>query len=166
MRLLWCVTGGGYLLRQCVGAMEDMSGHHEISLLFSDAGFEVTKAYGLFDKMSQISCEIIKKQGPSCPVSGSNRFEAVIVAPATANTVAKIVNGIADTSVTNVVAQFLKRNIEVVFLPTDSREKVESEIPSGKMMSVYPREVDIKNVGILKKMGGVTVVEEPGEIEI
>lgn len=168
MRVLWCITGGGYLLTECLDQMETISKEHELSLLFSDAGCEVAHLYGLYDKISGLSSDVLleNEQGPSCPISGSARFKKAVVAPCTANTVAKVVNGIADSAVTNVVAQFIKRDIDVIVVPTDHEKVVSSRIPSGKVVKVHCRPVDLENVERLKKMRGITVVGDPKEIRI
>ncbi len=57
-------------------------------------------------------------------------YKALIVAPATTNTIAKIVHGIADTLVTEAVSQAQKAGVPVYVLPTDVKpEGAETVLP-------------------------------------
>ena len=121
MRILWCVTGAGHFLAECVENFEKLSKKHYVTCVISNAGLEVAKAYGVLSKIKKLSKDVIleKQQGYSTPLSGSQKFDVAIVAPCTANTCAKIVGGVSDSAVSNITSQFLKRRIPVVILPTD-----------------------------------------------
>ena len=56
-------------------------------------------------------------------------FDLLIIAPATANTVAKIANGIADSIVTNAAALSNKAEIPVYILPTEVKEGTYTRTP-------------------------------------
>jgi len=165
--LIWCITGAGHLLKETVEAMEDLSKRYSITAAYSKAGAEISQMYGLEDRISKLSKEVIhpKSQGASAPVSASRRFGVAVVAPATANTVAKIVCGIADTVPTNVVAQSLKVGRKVVVLPTDQVREIETAVPSGNMVSLTARDIDLKNVEGLKRVEGVVVTASPEELK-
>ena len=47
------------------------------------------------------------------------KYDLIVISPTTANTVAKIVNGIADNLITNVVAQSGKGQIPLIIVPVD-----------------------------------------------
>ena len=73
--------------------------------------------------------------------------------PATANTVAKIVVGIADTLVTNAVAQANKADIPIYIFPVDQKPgSLTTVLPSGESFTLTAREVDLVNVEKLKAM--------------
>lgn len=167
MRVLWCFTGAGHFLRECVQELGRLSNSHEITCLISNAGEEVVNAYGLLEEIEGACKEVVyeRNQGYSTPLSGSKRFDAAVVAPATANTVAKVVCGVADSAVSNVVSQFMKRKIMVVFLPTDQEKVVETFLPGGKKSRVYCRTIDLFNVEKLKKLEFVEVAAWPAEIK-
>jgi len=135
----WAVTGAGHYLAESVVAMREISRKNRVCTFVSRAGEEVAKMYGLFDRLSEISGggyleEIFleREEGASSPKAGRfmmNRFDLLIIAPATANTVAKIVCGIADSLPTNAAALANKAKVPVYVLPTDVQESAETEPP-------------------------------------
>jgi len=154
MKIAWCITGAGHFLEESYevfrtikkGARPDASNlkpqtpNLKITIFISNAGVEVLRMYGIFNKLKEISSgdymeEIFteKEQGSSSPKAGRfslKKYDAVVVSPATSNTVAKIAYGIADSLVTNVVSLAMKACIPVYIVPTDgSPGKVESEMP-------------------------------------
>ena len=140
MNIIWAITGAGHLLKESMEILDAISNKHNITLALSKAGEEVITLYGLNKKMKKIinkktSNSIVQEdeQKYSYPFSGKithEKYDLIIIAPATANTTAKIVHGIADTLVTNIVAQSGKGEIPLIILPVDQKEgPVESIIP-------------------------------------
>ncbi|MBU4201617.1 MAG: hypothetical protein L6243_06400 [Candidatus Altiarchaeales archaeon] len=132
MRILWCITGAGHLLQECVEVIE--KSQDEVTVALSSAGEEVARTYGLFDRIKKVAVETIleSEQGSSYPVSGrmaKKEYDVLVVAPCTANTVAKTVHGIADSLASNLVAQAQKSEIPIVILPTDFEESQKTKIP-------------------------------------
>jgi dihydromethanopterin reductase (acceptor) len=73
-----------------------------------------------------------QEQGFSSPLVGrlaKGEYDLVIVSPCTANTVAKIVAGIADSLITNVVAQAVKSATPAYIVPTDFEKIQETTVP-------------------------------------
>ena len=111
----------------------------KVTTALSRAGLEVARLYGVLDHLSAISpggyYEEIFVDDPLRPVSRvpgrvmAGRYDVVVLAPATANTVAKIVRGIADTIVSQAFSMALKSGTTVVVLPSDHSEVVEAEMP-------------------------------------
>jgi len=133
--IIWCITGAGQFLEDTYKFIKKLNKQKEydVTIAFSAAGYEVVCMYGL-EKIKNYAREVIleENQGKSTPFCGrlSRRdYDFVVVAPATANTVSKIVYGIADTLVTNVVAQAGKTKTPVFILPTDAEKFQETEIP-------------------------------------
>lgn len=132
MKILWTITGAGHLLRESFEVLERLSYLHEITVALSNAAQEVIQLYGLNDKLNQIISQnrdnqliTEEQQRYSYPFSGKithNKYDVVILSPATANTTAKIVNGIADTLVTNIIAQSGKGQIPTIIVPVDMEE--------------------------------------------
>ncbi|MCX8206500.1 MAG: dihydromethanopterin reductase (acceptor) [Methanothrix sp.] len=133
-RVAWGITGGGQYLAESVRAMREVAARHRVCTFVSKAGEEVLRMYGLLDGLHEISRgsyleEIFleRESGSSFPMTGRfmlGRFDMLLIAPATSNTVAKIACGIADTIVTNAAALAEKADVPVLVLPTDVREVV------------------------------------------
>lgn len=137
--LAWAITGGGHYLNEVFGLMLELSPQHRITCFVSGAAEEVVKIYGLWERLREISdgshyCEVFTDRSDGSSAIHAGRlsrgvYSALIVAPATANTVAKTCLGVADTLVTNAVAQALKGGCHVLILPTDQSETVETTLP-------------------------------------
>ncbi len=171
MKILWCITGAGHFLEETVEFMETMARKHEVTAVFSTAALEVVKMYGFFERVKKISREIIleQEQGASSPFVGkvtSGKYNLILVAPCTANTTAKIAHGIADSLVTNLVAQAIKSKLSVTILPTDYQKKEITTTPEGKKVPIYLRSVDINNVKKAEQLEGMKVIRKLEELKI
>jgi flavoprotein len=90
----------------------------------------------------------------------------LIIAPTTANTVAKLATGIADTLLCNATIMALKSFIPVYILPCDYREGVTvTQLPDGSKMKIQVRKEDVENTKKLAAMDGIVIVEKPEEIQ-
>jgi dihydromethanopterin reductase (acceptor) len=128
------------MLKESYAAMKAIKAEgHSITTFMSRAGEEVSRMYGLDEAVNEISDgtylnEVYRdsNQGASFPKIGRfnvGRYDIFILMPATSNTVAKIVYGIADTLVTNCAAQAMKGGIPSLIVPVDWEQKVTSEMP-------------------------------------
>lgn len=100
----------------------------------SEAGFYVLRMYGLWKRFAQnvtsLALEHLEK-----PVYQSalrvwgGTYAAVVIAPCTTNTVAKLVEGIADTLVTCVATYARKTKTPLVVAPADVGERRQSLLP-------------------------------------
>jgi len=134
MKILWCVTGAGQFLSESVESMDAFAQGNQVTLVLSKAGHEVCRMYGVLGELEKKYSEIVAEegQGRSSPIVGrlsQKEYEKVVVAPCTANTAAKIVCGIADSLVSNIVAQAGKCKVPVYILPTDAIKKQKTKIP-------------------------------------
>ena len=87
-----------------------------------------------------------------------HKYEFLLIAPATSNTVAKIANGIGDTMLTNATVMSLKAFVPVYVAPTDYREgTVYTKLPNGKEMKLRVRREE-------ERMEDVFVLEGPQKI--
>ena len=140
-KLLWVITGAGYKMR---AIFEVISGLKEelglkITTALTRAGHEIARLYGILDRLSEISpggyYEEIFVDDPLRPVSRlpgrvmMGSYDAIAIAPATANSVAKMVLGIADTIATQAFSMAEKARTPVVIMPSDGAEAVEAELP-------------------------------------
>jgi dihydromethanopterin reductase (acceptor) len=138
----WAITGAGHFLEETFETITELvkTQNATVTIFLSCAGKQVVQTYGLWGKLNEVSPEgplqeIVTESTKDPAFSSAGRFildmyDVLIVSPATANTVAKIVYGIADSLVTNLVAQAQKANISVYLVPTDQEEGcVETTLP-------------------------------------
>jgi len=144
MRIGWAITGAGHLLDESVAVIEDLAKDNEITIFLSNAGEEVLKMYGLFERIAAITGGYYKElaldsdQSFSFPISGRlslGKYDVFIVSPTTSNTVAKIVHGISDTLVTNSVAQAGKGGVKTLIIPVD--------MESGDVKTILPSKLEL-----------------------
>jgi dihydromethanopterin reductase (acceptor) len=145
MKIAWAFTGAGHLLLESVKILEEISKNHHVTVLLSGAGEEVLKMYGLFDRVKSVTGgyyhELVREQDQmwSYPISGRfslGRYDLLIVSPTTSNTIAKLVHGIADSLITNSVAQAGKGKIKTLLVPVD--------LESGDLQTVLPSKLELE----------------------
>jgi dihydromethanopterin reductase (acceptor) len=142
MNLAWGITGAGHFLLESFEVFKELKQkNHELKVttFLSRAGEEVVRMYGLSNELSNISggeyleeCFYEREQGASFPKAGRlllQRYDALVISPATSNTTAKLVCGIADTLVTNAAAQAVKGSVPVYIVPVDIAGTIESRMP-------------------------------------
>ena len=144
MRIGFAFTGAGHLLRESVHLAEKLAKEHEVTVFLSGAAEEVLKMYGLYERIERITGGKYRElatdsnQKFSYPITGRlsiGKYDLLIVSPTTANTVSKIVHGIADTLVTNAVAQSGKGAVPVYMVPVD--------IHPGPVDTVLPSKIEL-----------------------
>ena len=144
MRIAWGISGAGHLLQESVNILIELSKEHEVTVLLSGAGEEVLKMYGLFESVKNLTGgkyrELILEddQRASFPMTGRfslGTYDLLIVSPTTSNTIGKIVNGIADTLITNAVAQAGKGRVKTYIIPVD--------LESGDLETVLPSKLEL-----------------------
>jgi len=128
------------------------------------------KWYKLWDtlknRFSQVQVEVNANAPFLAGKLQTGHYDVFIVAPATANTVAKIAHGVADTLITNAVSQAAKAMIPVYIYPVDNKKgEIETVLPDGEILKLQIRDVDVENVANLRKMEHITVLENAEEIE-
>ncbi|MCX9075115.1 MAG: dihydromethanopterin reductase (acceptor) [Candidatus Methanoperedens sp.] len=142
MKLAWGITGAGHFLRESFEIIKELkrTAHDlKVTTFVSRAGEEVIRMYGLMDDLRRISdgsyleeTFFESQQGASAPKTGRfllNKYDALIISPATSNTTAKLACGIADTLITNAAAQAVKGGVHVYVVPVDISGFIESEMP-------------------------------------
>lgn len=146
MRIAWGLTGAGHLLEDSVNTLKLLKNEgHEISIYLSGAAEEVLKMYGLYNPVKTLASgnyynELVLEQDQkwSYPMTGRfslGKYDLLVVSPTTSNTIGKIVNGIADTLVTNAVAQAGKGKVKTCIVPVD--------IEAGDLETVLPSKLEL-----------------------
>jgi archaeoflavoprotein AfpA len=171
IKIVWGITGSGDLLPEVTKELEKLvdTGKVEITACLSKAAKMVVNWYKLSERIEKISKRVLHEYDANSPfIAGPlqiGKYNGLLVAPATANTVAKIVHGIADTLVTNAVAQAQKGGIEIIILPVDQKPgKTTTLLPTGEEKTLIMRDIDIENTEKLKGMKGIKVIEAPEDI--
>lgn len=143
-RVAWAFTGSGHFIKEC---LELAGALPAVDLFLSRAAAEVLQAYGYPVRDLQDRFKLFRDTAASAPPVGlfyKGHYDLVVVAPATSNTVAKMVFGISDTLVTNVYAQAGKCRVPSIVFACDAAPEMETEAPGGMVM-VYPRPIDLEN---------------------
>ena len=172
IRIAWGITGAGDYLADSLEIMRRVSEDEnmEVTVLVSKNAQIVIKWYRLWGEIKSSFEKVKIERGPNQPfIAGPLQvgyYRLFYVSPATANTTAKIVSGIADTLITNCVSQAIKGGTPVYIYPVDQDPgSIETEIPGGRTISIRTRNVDLDNSRRLGEMEGITVLKRPGDIE-
>ena len=170
-RIAWGITGSGDQMIETYSVLVDVQERTgiETMVFLSKEGETVMKWYHLWDKIQRDFPNFKVDAGPNSPfIAGPLQmgyYDFLLIAPATANTVAKIVYGIADTLVTNSVSQTAKGKTPIFILPVDlKRGTVKTSAPNGRTFELTMREVDVTNSEKLAKMENITILESPYDI--
>ncbi len=173
VRVAWGITGSGDRLRETLDVMRKLvishPGYVEVEVFLSKAGEQVTRMYGVFDELRATFPHTWAEQNSNSPfIAGrlhKGDFTLLLVAPASSNTVAKVVHGIADTLLTNGTIQALKARVPVYVMPTDLHEgEIATTLPDGRPLTMRVRREDAENSMMLARLEGVKVIKGPDEI--
>lgn len=160
MDIAWGITGAGHFLPECIDLVLELG---RVDVFLSRAAEEVLRMYHLEDDVHRAAAAVIRDNMTSAPVVGRfaqpGRYRALVIAPATSNSVAKFVRGISDSLITNLFAHAGKNRVPIIVLPTDVAPEMDSIAPGKKMIKVYPRAIDLANTARLRQFPAVTVVE-------
>ena len=172
-KIAWGITGAGDLINETLEVMKGLKeayrGSLEIEVYLSKAGEQVLRFYRLGDELREGFDRVQVERDANTPfITGRlqlGRFDFLLIAPATSNTVAKLAHGISDTMLTNGAIQALKANVPVYVMPVDYREgTVVTILPNGKELELRVRKEDAENVRKISGMDGVTTFEKPEAI--
>ncbi len=151
------MTGAGEFLKDSVEALEELD--VGITIFLSGAAEEVLRSYGLFTLIKK-NWDVVTDESFSSPKAGKvslGEYNRVVVSPATANTIAKTANGIADNLVTTAVSLAIKSMIPVYMVPSDwvskNVEIPDTLTPGGATVHMSPRKSDLRNLGYLEDEG-------------
>jgi archaeoflavoprotein AfpA len=170
-RIAWGITGSADQMIETYSVLVDIKNRPgiEIMVFLSKEAETVMKWYHLWDRLQKDFPDFKVDAGPNSPfIAGrlqTGYYDFLLIAPTTANSVAKIVCGIADTLVTNAVSQTAKGKTPIFILPADrKRGTVKALAPNGRIFELTMRRIDIENSEKLGTMENITVLESPYEI--
>ena len=172
-RVAWGVTGSGERLAETIETMKKIKKQYQsivdINVYLSKAGDQVLEYYRQANTLKEDFSKIWVEINANAPFLAGQlqigKFEFLLIAPATSNTVAKISMGIADSLLTNAAIMALKGFTPVYILPTDYKEgTTTTKLPDGRDLKLRIRGEDVENVRKLATMQGVFLLEEPVHI--
>ena len=155
-RLAWAITGSGHYLKECLDIIHTLD---DVDLFLSKAAAEVLQQYGYKHNVGKVYQD---KTASSVPVElfYEGKYHTLVIAPATSNTIAKMVCGISDNLVTNLYAQAGKTRVPSIIFACDTAPELESDAPRDNVVKVYPRNIDLENIVKIKNFEETTVVED------
>jgi archaeoflavoprotein AfpA len=168
----WGITGSGDRIVETYEVMSGIKKEYEdveVRVYLSRAGEQVVKYYRLTDKLKNDFDRVYVEINANSPFLAGQlqigRFEFLLIAPATSNTVAKISMGVADSLLSNSAIMAMKAFVPVYLMPSDIVEGiVETILPSGKKMKLRIRREDVEHVKRLSQMDGMFILEKPEDI--
>lgn len=170
-RILWGITSSGDLIGEIIEMMISIQARVEckVDLVLSKETPFMLKYYDMWKKIQSSFSTIFMEKGSNAPFLGGviqrGKYDFLLVAPVTGNTMAKIAHGIADALIPNCIALGLKARIPTYLFPTD-QEGIgeETVLVDGSILKLYPRPVDIENVNKVRDMEHVTVFKTLDEM--
>jgi archaeoflavoprotein AfpA len=172
-RIAWGITGSGDKLAETIEVMRKIKKQYEekvdIIIYLSKAGEQVVKYYRLTDSLNKNFNKIWIEINANSPFLAGQlqlgKFDFLLIAPATSNTVAKISMGIADSLLTNAAIMALKGFVPVYIMPSDYREGITTtSLPDGRDYRLRIRKEDTENVEKLANMRDVFILERPEDL--
>jgi archaeoflavoprotein AfpA len=169
-KIAWGITGAGDKIAEIFEVMKDLKKQSEevveIDVFLSKAADTMLKFYRLEDELRAVFPKVQVELNANSPFLAawlqSGKYEFLLIAPASSNTVAKIANSISDTMLTNSAIMSLKAFRPVYILPTDYREStIVTKLPNGKEMKLRVRKEEANQVRKLEEMEDVHVLESP-----
>jgi archaeoflavoprotein AfpA len=174
-RVAWGITGAGDKIAEFIEVMKEIKKEYEnvveIQVFLSKAAETVLKFYKLENELKQNFAKVSVELNSNAPFLAAwmqmHKYEFLLIAPATSNTVAKIANSIGDTLLTNAAIMSLKAFVPVYIAPTDYKEGlVYTKLPNGKEMKLRVRKEEVEQVKKLQSMEDVFVLENSQKIRI
>ena len=173
LKVAWGITGAGDKIAEIIETMKDLKrqseGTVEIDVFLSKAAETMLKFYRLDEELKKSFAKVTVESNSNSPfLAGmvqSRKYEFLLIFPASSNTVAKIVNGIGDTLLTNSAIMSLKAFVPVWVMPVDFKERVIStKLPNGKEMKIRVRKEEADQVRRLEQTEDVRVFENPEKV--
>ncbi len=171
-KLMWGITGTGYVLQESIDLMKELQENHNVDLtvILSKEGTAVVKWYKKWLSLTEIVKKVKVEKTPNIPFYAGplqlGQYDMFLMCPVSANSVAKIVYGIADSLITNCVAQAIKGGVKVYLFPSDQDlEPIVTSRPDGSPLVLKIRDIEIENIERLKKMEGIHVISDFSEIK-
>jgi archaeoflavoprotein AfpA len=172
-KVAWGITGAGDKIQEIIETMKDLKKQSEdileIHVYISKAGETMLKFYRLDEELKNNFAKVTVEMNSNSPfLAGmvqSGKYDFLLIMPASSNSVAKLVNGIGDTLLTNSALMSLKAFVPVWVMPVDFKESiVYTKLPNGKEMKLRVRKEEADQVRKLEQTEDVRVFENPAKV--
>jgi len=172
-RIAWGITGAGDKIKEIIDTMkqfkQESEGILEIEVFVSKNAETMLKFYNLEGYLKAGFTKVSVETNANSPflagIVQSGRYDFMLIMPASSNSVAKIVNGIGDTLLTNSAIMALKAFVPVWVMPVDYKESViYTKLPNGKEMKLKVRKEEADQVRQLIQTEDVRVFENPAKV--
>lgn len=173
-KIAWGITGAGDKILDVMKVMKKIKKQYEeqiqIDVFVSKSGDQVVKYYGISNELQNSFDNIWVEINANSPFLAGNiqvgKYEFMLIAPTTSNTVAKISMRMGDTLISNAAIMGQKADVPIYILPSDYEEGVTiTELPDGKDLKITIRKEDVEHVRKLEKMYETYILKEPSDIE-
>ncbi|MDI6725044.1 MAG: archaeoflavoprotein AfpA [Methanobacterium sp.] len=172
-KIAWGITGAGDKIEKTIEAMKKINEKYKdrviIDIYISKAGDQVIKYYGIFSELENNFENIWVEINANAPFLAGQmqmgKYDFMLIAPATSNTVAKISMRMGDTLISNAAIMGQKVDVPIYILPSDYEEGVTiTKLPDGKDLKISIREEDVEHVKKLAKMHETFMIKEPEDL--
>ncbi len=172
-KIAWGITGSGDRIVETVEVLTKLQKAYDdvldVRVFVSKAGEQVIKYYKLFNTLEKNFDKVWVEINANSPFLAGQlqvrRYEFLLLAPTTSNTVAKIALGLADSLLSNAAIMSQKAFVPTYIMPCDYKPGIITTIlPDGSEMKLRIRREDAEHVERLRGMEDVFVIETPQEI--
>lgn len=172
-KIAWGITGAGDKIEDTVEVMMDVydrfSDQVEIEVFISKAGDQVIKYYQISHEIESTFDRIWVELNANSPFLAGNiqlgKYEFMLVAPGSSNTVAKIALRMGDTLIANAAIMGQKANVPLYIMPADYKEGTNiTQLPDGKDLAITIRKEDVEHAQKLAKMDNTYIIPSPADI--
>jgi archaeoflavoprotein AfpA len=174
IKIAWGITGAGDKIAEILQTMKDLqketADQVDFDVYVSKNGETMLKFYNLFEELKASFPKVWVEANSNSPflagmVQGQ-KYKFLLILPASSNTVAKIVNSISDTLLTNAALMALKAFVPVWIMPVDFKESIiYTKLPNGKDLKLRVRKEEAEQVRKLMATEDVRVFENPPEVK-
>lgn len=172
-KVAWGITGAGEKIEKTYKTMlnikEEYEDSVEIYTYISKGGLQVLNYYNILKDLKSNFEKVFVEKSSNYPFLAGDvqlhKFEFLLIAPCTSNTMAKLAYGIGDTLITNSVIMGQKSQVPIYIMPVDYKAGVTiTKIPNGDDLKLELTEEDVKPVKIVANRKFNTVFENSEDI--
>ncbi len=169
-KIAWGITGAGDKIEETIQVMLDINERYkelvEIEVFISKAADQVIKYYEISHEIENNFNNIWVEINANSPFLAGNiqlgKYEFMLVAPGSSNTVAKIALRMGDTLISNAAIMGQKADVPLYILPADYEEGTTiTKLPDGKDLKLTIRKEDVEHSRKLAKMDNTYILPTP-----